>query len=90
MDWMAWVIGGFGVLPILVLFVLPISHELLRRRFGYRCSRCRNRARFSGRSLRGFMAPECNSFTCASCGGVFWEVFGRLRSKYPGLTGLDD
>jgi hypothetical protein len=87
-DWLPWLTGGI-ILMVLVLYVIPISHELFRRRFGYSCPKCRGRCRFSGRSF-GFKDPGCNSFTCQNCGRVFWEVFGRLRSEKPGIKGLPD
>ncbi|MCE9534180.1 MAG: hypothetical protein K8T89_24135 [Planctomycetes bacterium] len=84
-EWVLWAIGA----AVLVMYVIPISHELLRRRYGYRCPRCRDRARYSGHSF-GFKDPRWNQHTCPKCGEVFWEVFGRLRSEKPGIKGLDD
>jgi hypothetical protein len=84
-DWLPWLVVG----AVLVLYVIPISHELFRRRFGYRCPCCRGRCRFSGRSF-GFMDPGCNFFTCPNCRRVFWEVWGRLSSEKPGIKALDD
>jgi hypothetical protein len=84
-DWLPWVIG----VAVVALYAIPICHDALRRRVGYRCLRCHGRARFTGRSS-GFKELGCSSYTCPNCGGVFWEVFGRLRTEKPGFKGLTD